>query len=79
SRSLLSSCAVITEFARLQLQPKGIRDPRPGTRLIPAPGAAPVPHPTAPLFPQGGLRVLEGLAASGLRSIRFAREVPGLR
>lgn len=26
-----------------------------------------------------GLRVLEGLAASGLRSIRFAREVPGLR
>ncbi|XP_063787234.1 tRNA (guanine(26)-N(2))-dimethyltransferase isoform X2 [Pseudophryne corroboree] len=25
-----------------------------------------------------GLRVLEGLAASGLRSIRFAREVPGL-
>ncbi|KAM5171441.1 tRNA (guanine(26)-N(2))-dimethyltransferase [Mantella aurantiaca] len=26
-----------------------------------------------------GLRVLEGLAASGLRSIRFAKEVPGLR
>ncbi|NWQ71340.1 TRM1 dimethyltransferase, partial [Neopipo cinnamomea] len=26
-----------------------------------------------------GLRVLEALAASGLRSIRFAREVPGLR
>lgn len=26
-----------------------------------------------------GLRVLEGLAASGLRSIRFALEVPGLR
>ncbi|XP_075715233.1 tRNA (guanine(26)-N(2))-dimethyltransferase [Rhinoderma darwinii] len=26
-----------------------------------------------------GLRVLEGLAASGLRSIRFAREVPGLQ
>uniref|UniRef100_H0XN43 tRNA (guanine(26)-N(2))-dimethyltransferase n=1 Tax=Otolemur garnettii TaxID=30611 RepID=H0XN43_OTOGA len=26
-----------------------------------------------------GLQVLEGLAASGLRSIRFAREVPGLR
>ncbi|KAE8620088.1 hypothetical protein XENTR_v10010094 [Xenopus tropicalis] len=25
-----------------------------------------------------GLRILEGLAASGLRSIRFAREVPGL-
>ncbi|XP_060037783.1 tRNA (guanine(26)-N(2))-dimethyltransferase isoform X2 [Erinaceus europaeus] len=28
---------------------------------------------------QEGLRVLEGLAASGLRSIRFALEVPGLR
>ncbi|NWH97490.1 TRM1 dimethyltransferase, partial [Tichodroma muraria] len=26
-----------------------------------------------------GLRVLEALAASGLRSVRFAREVPGLR
>ncbi|KAM9313070.1 tRNA (guanine(26)-N(2))-dimethyltransferase [Gastrophryne carolinensis] len=26
-----------------------------------------------------GLRVLEGLAASGLRSIRFAKEVPGLQ
>uniref|UniRef100_A0A8D0G545 tRNA (guanine(26)-N(2))-dimethyltransferase n=1 Tax=Sphenodon punctatus TaxID=8508 RepID=A0A8D0G545_SPHPU len=28
---------------------------------------------------QAGLQVLEGLAASGLRSIRFAKEVPGLR
>lgn len=28
---------------------------------------------------QRGLRVLEGLAASGLRSVRFALEVPGLR
>lgn len=27
---------------------------------------------------QRGLRVLEGLAASGLRSVRFALEVPGL-
>ncbi|XP_043550927.1 tRNA (guanine(26)-N(2))-dimethyltransferase isoform X2 [Chiloscyllium plagiosum] len=27
---------------------------------------------------QGGIRVLEGLAASGLRSIRFAKEVPGI-
>ena len=31
------------------------------------------------LLQQEGLRVLEGLAASGLRSIRFALEVPGLR
>ncbi len=29
--------------------------------------------------PQHGLRVLEGLAASGLRSVRFALEVPGLQ
>ena len=28
---------------------------------------------------QRGLRVLEGLAASGLRSVRFALEVPGLQ
>lgn len=28
---------------------------------------------------QRGLRVLEGLAASGLRSVRFALEVPGLK
>ncbi|KAM3864962.1 tRNA (guanine(26)-N(2))-dimethyltransferase [Diretmus argenteus] len=28
---------------------------------------------------ENGLRVLEGLAASGLRSVRFALEVPGLR
>uniref|UniRef100_A0A8C7Q706 tRNA (guanine(26)-N(2))-dimethyltransferase n=1 Tax=Oncorhynchus mykiss TaxID=8022 RepID=A0A8C7Q706_ONCMY len=28
---------------------------------------------------KNGLRVLEGLAASGLRSVRFALEVPGLR
>ncbi|KAM6972546.1 tRNA (guanine(26)-N(2))-dimethyltransferase [Aplochiton taeniatus] len=28
---------------------------------------------------ESGLRVLEGLAASGLRSVRFALEVPGLR
>ncbi|XP_067877359.1 tRNA (guanine(26)-N(2))-dimethyltransferase [Heterodontus francisci] len=27
---------------------------------------------------EGGIRVLEGLAASGLRSIRFAKEVPGI-
>lgn len=31
------------------------------------------------MCPQEGLRVLEALAASGLRSIRFAKEVPGLR
>ncbi|KAM6307823.1 LOW QUALITY PROTEIN: tRNA (guanine(26)-N(2))-dimethyltransferase [Podargus strigoides] len=83
------TCAVMTEFARLQLQPKGIRVVLPGEEGT-APGS---PHPAAgdaapaPDAPrvakpgeacEGGLRVLEALAASGLRSIRFAREVPGL-
>ncbi|XP_028679225.1 tRNA (guanine(26)-N(2))-dimethyltransferase [Erpetoichthys calabaricus] len=27
---------------------------------------------------EGGLRILEGLSASGLRSIRFAKEIPGI-
>ena len=27
---------------------------------------------------QDGIRVLEGLAASGLRAIRYAKEVPGI-
>ncbi|KAF1573267.1 tRNA (guanine(26)-N(2))-dimethyltransferase, partial [Eudyptes moseleyi] len=78
------SCAVMTEFARLQLQPKGIRGrvglPRP---LHPQSGSLPQQPPEPPvgiaLSLQGGLRVLEALAASGLRSIRFAKEVPGLR
>lgn len=65
-----------------------------GGRVLQGPGAAMpllfpvgVSAPPAPprasvgstLSPQGGLRVLEALAASGLRSIRFAKEVPGLR
>lgn len=41
-------------------------------------GGFPAPPLTPSVSPQGGLRVLEALAASGLRSIRFAREVPGL-
>lgn len=51
--------------------------------LCPRSGSLPCRPPRAPvvstLSPQGGLRVLEALAASGLRSIRFAKEVPGLR
>ncbi|XP_025059652.1 tRNA (guanine(26)-N(2))-dimethyltransferase isoform X5 [Alligator sinensis] len=84
------TCAVITEFARLWLSAKGIRAIVPGEKhagkmvvdlsegdmetvqegveQTAAPGEV----------CQGGLRVLEGLAASGLRSIRFAQEVPGL-
>ncbi|KAF1624589.1 tRNA (guanine(26)-N(2))-dimethyltransferase, partial [Eudyptes filholi] len=67
------SCAVMTEFARLQLQPKGIR----GRYRLGVP--PPEPPVGIALSLQGGLRVLEALAASGLRSIRFAKEVPGLR
>ncbi|XP_074990265.1 tRNA (guanine(26)-N(2))-dimethyltransferase isoform X4 [Calonectris borealis] len=88
------TCAVMTEFARLRLQPKGIRVVLPGEdgRGSPQPpedgdgDTAPAPHgPEAPRTAkpgeacEGGLRVLEALAASGLRSIRFAKEVPGLR
>lgn len=46
---------------------------------VSAPPAPPRASVGSTLSPQGGLRVLEALAASGLRSIRFAKEVPGLR
>ncbi|XP_021566340.1 tRNA (guanine(26)-N(2))-dimethyltransferase isoform X2 [Carlito syrichta] len=93
------TCAVITEFARIQLGAKGIQikvpgekemqkvivdlseqeeekvEPKGGENLAPGePQTA-----AAGEICEEGLRVLEGLAASGLRSIRFAREVPGLR
>ncbi|RMB93778.1 hypothetical protein DUI87_29770 [Hirundo rustica rustica] len=50
------------------------------SRGPPEPGDPPEPPRVArPGEPcEGGLRVLEALAASGLRSVRFAREVPGL-
>ncbi|KAM4754500.1 tRNA (guanine(26)-N(2))-dimethyltransferase isoform 1-T1 [Cyanocitta cristata] len=84
------TCAVLTEFARLQLRPKGIRVILPGEEEL---GGSPPDPPEAgdPQTPpetsrtarpgeacEEGLRVLEALAASGLRSVRFAREVPGL-
>uniref|UniRef100_A0A8C3NN46 tRNA (guanine(26)-N(2))-dimethyltransferase n=1 Tax=Geospiza parvula TaxID=87175 RepID=A0A8C3NN46_GEOPR len=77
------TCAVLTEFARLWLRPKGIRVVLPGEEEE-EPGGSPqsppeAPRPARPGEPcEGGLRVLEALAASGLRSVRFAREVPGL-
>ncbi|XP_075062728.1 LOW QUALITY PROTEIN: tRNA (guanine(26)-N(2))-dimethyltransferase [Mixophyes fleayi] len=92
------TCAVVTEFARMQLAEKGIDVVVPGEREEQKvvvnlsdngdDGIKPLPesNPTLPdrrtvtvgeICPEG-LRVLEGLAASGLRSIRFAREVPGL-
>ncbi|XP_058684985.1 LOW QUALITY PROTEIN: tRNA (guanine(26)-N(2))-dimethyltransferase-like, partial [Poecile atricapillus] len=75
------TCAVLTEFARLRLRPKGIRVLLPGEE---EPGGSPQNPPETPRTArpgeicEGGLRVLEPLAASGLRSVRFAREVPGL-
>lgn len=34
---------------------------------------------TAGVYYEDGLRILEGLAASGLRSVRFCKEIPGVR
>ncbi|KAM8765473.1 tRNA (guanine(26)-N(2))-dimethyltransferase [Rhynchonycteris naso] len=94
------TCAVITEFARIQLGAKGIQIKVPGEKDVQKvvvdlseqkednaglkEGADLAPGNQARTATVGeiceeGLRVLEGLAASGLRSIRFAREVPGLR
>ncbi|XP_072255575.1 tRNA (guanine(26)-N(2))-dimethyltransferase isoform X2 [Pyxicephalus adspersus] len=92
------TCAVLTEFARMQLAEKGIDIIVPGERenkkvIVnlsdnaededkPSPeNAAPSNRRTVTVgesCPEG-LRVLEGLAASGLRSVRFAKEVPGLQ
>ncbi|XP_039108185.1 tRNA (guanine(26)-N(2))-dimethyltransferase isoform X3 [Hyaena hyaena] len=94
------TCAVITEFARIQLGAKGIQIKVPGEKDVQkvvvdlseqeeekaelkegaplAPGDQPRTAGVGEICEEG-LRVLEGLAASGLRSIRFAREVPGLQ
>uniref|UniRef100_A0A8C9PP16 tRNA (guanine(26)-N(2))-dimethyltransferase n=1 Tax=Spermophilus dauricus TaxID=99837 RepID=A0A8C9PP16_SPEDA len=94
------TCAVITEFARIQLGTKGIQIKVPGEKDLQkvvvdlseqeeekvdlkdgenlAPGDQPQIAVVGEICEEG-LRVLEGLAASGLRSIRFALEVPGLR
>ncbi|NP_001230379.1 tRNA (guanine(26)-N(2))-dimethyltransferase [Sus scrofa] len=91
------TCAVITEFACIQLGAKGIQIKVPGEKDLQkvvvdlseqeedkaevkegAPGDQPGTAAVGDICEEG-LRVLEGLAASGLRSIRFAREVPGLR
>ncbi|KAJ6668032.1 hypothetical protein lerEdw1_016353 [Lerista edwardsae] len=94
------TCAVITEYARLQLSSKGIQISVPGEEnaskvvvdlskgdkdddLEQSPASNQpdmAEHKIAAVGEvcQDGLRVLEALAASGLRSIRFAKEVPGL-
>nr|XP_020011503.1 tRNA (guanine(26)-N(2))-dimethyltransferase isoform X2 [Castor canadensis]XP_020011505.1 tRNA (guanine(26)-N(2))-dimethyltransferase isoform X2 [Castor canadensis] len=93
------TCAVITEFARIQLGAKGIQIKVPGEKDLQKVVVDLSEQEEEKVEPKGenlttgaqsrtaavgeiceeGLRVLEGLAASGLRSIRFAREVPGLR
>lgn len=93
------TCAVITEFARIQLGAKGIQIKVPGEDIQKVvvdlseeekekvdlkegenrlPGDQPRTAVVGEICKEG-LLVLEGLAASGLRSIRFAREVPGLQ
>lgn len=50
-----------------------------------APNESNIIPPSTPESPQlrvrqeGGLRILEALAASGLRSVRYACEVPGIQ
>ncbi|XP_074059636.1 tRNA (guanine(26)-N(2))-dimethyltransferase [Macrotis lagotis] len=88
------TCAVITEFARIQLLSKGIQIEVPGEEKLQKvivnlaeseegsmePSSRDQPRTaTVGNVCEEGLSVLEGLAASGLRSIRFAKEVPGLR
>ncbi|XP_043825653.1 tRNA (guanine(26)-N(2))-dimethyltransferase-like isoform X1 [Dromiciops gliroides] len=86
--------AVITEFARIQLLSKGIQIEVPGEEKLqkvvvnlteseegsmePCPRDQPQTAAVGNVCEEG-LRVLEGLAASGLHSIRFAKEVPGVQ
>ncbi|MBN3301995.1 TRM1 dimethyltransferase, partial [Amia calva] len=85
------TCAVVTEYAREHLAAKGVYVVVPGEegRLVVnlsedsegADGQSEGGAKTATVGQscEEGLRVLEGLAASGLRSVRFGLEVPGLR
>ncbi|EMP37224.1 N(2),N(2)-dimethylguanosine tRNA methyltransferase [Chelonia mydas] len=87
------TCAVITEFIRLQLSAKGIQIAVPGEEKVEKvvvdlsegeeAGSEPAPEGERAAAVgevcKEGVRILEALAASGLRSIRFAKEVPGLR
>uniref|UniRef100_A0A3B3UNK2 tRNA (guanine(26)-N(2))-dimethyltransferase n=1 Tax=Poecilia latipinna TaxID=48699 RepID=A0A3B3UNK2_9TELE len=89
------TCAVITEFARDVLAQRGVKVLVPGEKdrvVVSLPeetneaemaekNGAEKPKVTARVGEkcENGLRVLEGLAASGLRSVRFALEVPGLQ
>lgn len=84
------TCAVITEFSREVLAQRGVKvevegEVKPvvvslsGDDTEEKNGAVQFTETTrAGEKCENGLRVLEGLAASGLRSVRFALEVPGL-
>lgn len=86
------TCAVVTEFARQRLLAKGIRALVPGEHerqkmVVSLAEGEPAEQEDAPVIQrttsagekcEDGIRILEGLAASGLRSIRFAKEVPGI-
>ncbi|EJD53010.1 N2,N2-dimethylguanosine tRNA methyltransferase [Auricularia subglabra TFB-10046 SS5] len=77
------------DFNRARLeraQEKRARQPR-KKRKVDEDTAAPVeaaaeetpePHPAAPLKPRGAV-ILEALSATGLRSIRYGKEIPGIR
>ncbi|XP_077380885.1 tRNA (guanine(26)-N(2))-dimethyltransferase isoform X2 [Festucalex cinctus] len=88
------TCAVITEFSREVLAQRGVKVLVAGEeeRVVASlsdeadvqDGKAAVEEEafvtaTAGQKCESGLRILEGLAASGLRSVRFALEVPGLQ
>ncbi|XP_056266290.1 tRNA (guanine(26)-N(2))-dimethyltransferase [Pseudoliparis swirei] len=78
------TCAVITEFARELLAQRGVKLVVPGEEVeekVEVENGAESPTATASVGEkcERGLRVLEGLSASGLRSVRFALEVPGLQ
>uniref|UniRef100_A0A4W4H2M3 tRNA (guanine(26)-N(2))-dimethyltransferase n=1 Tax=Electrophorus electricus TaxID=8005 RepID=A0A4W4H2M3_ELEEL len=83
------TCAVLTEFARETLSLRGARVVVPGEKervvvcLSDEKNGTKGEEASVPQEEEErkeeGLRVLEGLAASGLRSIRFALEVPGLK
>uniref|UniRef100_A0A8C4Z4B5 tRNA (guanine(26)-N(2))-dimethyltransferase n=1 Tax=Gadus morhua TaxID=8049 RepID=A0A8C4Z4B5_GADMO len=72
------TCAVLTEFAREWMAKKGVKLLVPGEKERMVVSLSEEEKESASGLADG-LRVLEGLSASGLRSVRFALEVPGLR
>uniref|UniRef100_UPI00358FD9B3 tRNA (guanine(26)-N(2))-dimethyltransferase-like isoform X2 n=1 Tax=Myxine glutinosa TaxID=7769 RepID=UPI00358FD9B3 len=76
------TCAVITEFVRENLASKNISVVVPGEEGdVTSHGAPDESESFASVEQccQDGVYILEALAASGLRSIRFAKEIPGIK